>query len=108
MMWRRTVLTVTLALLLLWPAAALSQAPLFFSGVIKWNTGNPAIGIEARLGQGGAVKARAFTNQAGLFGFYGLNGQPHEYTLEIYQGKNLLKNVPLQGVPVGGQVNIPL
>jgi hypothetical protein len=108
MNWRRTVLTVTLALLLLWAVGALSQAPLFFSGAIKWTTGNPAIGMEARLVQGGAVRGRAFTNQAGLFSFYGLNGQPRDYTLKIYQGGNLLKDVPLQGVPVGGQVNIQL
>jgi hypothetical protein len=108
MMRRKTILTVTVALLLLWPVAALSQAPLFFSGVVRWTTGNPAMGIEARLVQGGAVRARAFTNQAGLFGFYGLPGQPQAYTLEIYQGTRLLKNVPLQGVPVGGQVNIQL
>ena len=108
MIGRRTVLIVTLALLLLWPVGALSQPPLFFSGAIKWTTGNPAIGIEARLVQGGAVKDRAFTNQAGLFSFYSLKGQPHEYTLELYQGRNLLKNVPLQGVPVGGQINIQL
>ena len=108
MIWPRKVLIVTLALLLLWPVSALSQPQLFFSGAIKWSTGNPAMGMEARLVQGGAVKARAFTNPAGLFSFYGLPGQPQGYTLEIYQGGNLLKNVPLQGVPVGGQVNIQL
>ena len=108
MIGRRIVLIAILALLLLWPVGALSQPPLFFSGAIKWTTGNPAIGIEARLVQGGAVKDQAFTNQAGLFSFYSLNGQPHEYTLELYQGRNLLKNVPLQGIKVGGQINIQL
>jgi hypothetical protein len=108
MIWRRTALLVTLALLLIWPVSALTQSPLFFSGAIKWSTGNPAVGMEAKLVQGDAVRARAFTNPAGLFGFYGLQGQPREYTLEIYQGGKFLKNVPLQGVPVGGQVNIQL
>ena len=105
---RTAILVIILAVSLLWPMGSNSQTQLFCSGVIKWANGTPAMGLEVQLVGHGQVRARAFTNQAGLFAFFGLPGQPSQYTLKIFQGSNFLRDFSLQGVPVGGQVNIPL
>ena len=93
-----------LAILNFFPANTLSQTSLFVSGTVKWDTGIPAAGFEVRLVQNGVIRARTYTNQAGRYAFFGIVGQPSQYTLMVFSRDRMLKEMPLPNLPVGGRV----
>src|SRR3990172_1901896 len=87
--------------------AALGQQKVFLWGGVKWTTGSAAVGVEMRLVQGGAVKAVAYSNQAGQYAFFNVPGAPAQYVLQVYLGPQLLAtrgSDSLSAVPVGGQI----
>lgn len=96
------VLTVITGVL---STSALGQPPLFVWGNVRWNTGYPASGVEVRLIQTAtqAVAGSAYTNQAGRFAFFGVGGQPSDYSLQVYTGNTMRGHAGLTGVPTGGQ-----
>ena len=93
-----------LAILNFFPTNTLGQHSLFVSGTVKWDTGTPAVGFEVRLVQAGVTKATTYTNQAGRYGFFGIGGQPSQYTLMVFSRDKMLKEMPLHNLPVGGHV----
>ena len=86
------------------PTNTMSQHSLFVSGTVKWDTGIPAAGFEVRLVEGSVIKAKAYTNQAGRYAFFGIGGIPSQYILMVFSRNRMLKEIPLHNVPVGGRV----
>lgn len=89
---------------LLWtlPALAVAGEQLFVWGVVKWNTGTPAAGVEIRLMEDGHVRAKTFSNQAGRYGFFDIPGEPGDYTLEAVLEGDTVGEGPLP-VPKGAR-----
>ena len=83
----------------------LSQPSLFVWGDVRWSTGYPANGLEVRLirNNTAAIIQRAYTNPAGRYAFYGIAGQPSDYSLQVYTGNRMRgwKGVP--NLPIGGK-----
>lgn len=95
--------TFILIILIIFPNTAFSQQ-LFIWGNVKWNTGTPAIGIELRLVKNNITQAIGYTNQAGRYAFFDINGQPLEYMLMVFSGNANLSQISLANIPVGGRV----
>jgi hypothetical protein len=62
-------------------------------GTVTWSTGTPAASVRVRLLQGTQEKAVVYTNQQGVYGFFGLPGKPSEYSLEFIFNNQLLRQV---------------
>jgi hypothetical protein len=85
---------------------ALSQTPLFLSGQVNWNTGFPANSVQVRLMHGSNTVATTYTNQAGRFAFFGIGGQPFQYSLQVWTGNQMRGQAGLAGVHIGGQAPV--
>jgi hypothetical protein len=83
-----------------------SQPSLFIRGTVKWNTGIPAPSLEIRLVQNDNIIDRVYTNQTGGYGFFGIKGQPSQYTLKVFSGNNMLQEISLQHSSIGERVDI--
>src|SRR5262249_46172156 len=86
--------------------SALSQPSLFIWGTVKWNTGIPAPSLEIRLVQNENTIANVYTNQTGGYGFFGIMGQPSQYTLKVFSRNTMLREISLQDVSIGERVDI--
>ena len=77
--------------------------PPFVWGIVKWSTGSPAIGLEVKLVRNGVVAARAYTNQAGRYAFFGIAGQPSDYLVMVYYQDRVLAESKLPALTIGSQ-----
>ena len=70
-----------------------SQSTLFVWGEIKWTTNSPAIGMKVNLIKNATendtarVVKSSYTNETGRFAFFNIEGQPSEYSIQIYSGE---------------------
>jgi hypothetical protein len=78
-------------------------------GNVKWSTGTAAVSVKLRLLQNNKEKAVTYTNQNGDYGFYGVKGQPGDYTLEASFNNRVFKTFNpddlRQKVPQGGRLD---
>jgi hypothetical protein len=81
---------------------AYSEPP-FIWGIVKWSTGSPAAGLEVKLVRNGVVAARAYTNQAGRYAFFGIADQPSEYFVMVYYQDRKLTENKLPPLSIGSQ-----
>jgi hypothetical protein len=87
------------ALLLVLGTAAAPAQKVFLWGNLRYHSGNPASGLEIHLLKGGSQRAKAYSNPAGRYAFFGQEGSPADYTLQV-----LHRQMAVSKVPVGGQV----
>ena len=77
---------------------------LFLWGTVKWNTGTPAVGLEIRLIKDETIVARTYSNQAGRYGFFEIQGYPSQYSLEVFYSDDRLNSMRVPDLPRGGKV----
>ena len=81
-----------------------SSQNLFLRGVVKWNTGTPALGLQIRLIKDGVIISKSYTNQKGRYVFFNIQGTPDQYYIEVYDRDNLLNTTDLLNVTTGSRV----
>lgn len=81
-----------------------SQPQLFIAGTVKWISGVPATGLQVKLVRAGRVMATTYTNSAGRYAFFRIQGRPAEYSLQVYGRNALLKELRLPNLPAGSWV----
>jgi hypothetical protein len=79
------------------------QSP-FLRGNVKWATGYPAIAVEVRLVQNQKKIQSVYTDQAGSYAFFGVEGRPSEYTVVVYRQKSILGESKVPEVTASRQI----
>lgn len=79
------------------------QSP-FLWGYVKWATGYPAMGMEVRLVRNGAVKSSVYSDQAGSYAFFGIDGRPSEFSVMVYSRESILGQIRVPDIPAGRQL----
>ena len=62
------------------------------------------MGIELRLVKNNVTQATKYTNQAGRYAFFGIEGQPSDYVLMVFSGNTNLRQMSLINIPVGERI----
>jgi len=79
--------------------------PPFVWGTVRWSTRSPASALKVDLvGPDGAVSATAYTNPTGRYVFFGIRGQPPQYSLRVYYRDTLLTTKRVPNISIGGRV----
>jgi len=81
-----------------------AEAP-FVWGTVRWSTRSLASALKVDLvGSDGAVRATSYTNPTGRYAFFGISGQPPQYSLRVYYRDTLLTTKKVPNIPIGGRV----
>jgi hypothetical protein len=80
-------------------------------GTVTWSTGTRAASVKMVLLQNRQRKAIVYTNQQGRYGFFGIQGRPSDYVLEVWFYSRLLKTFSssdIRQIQRGGRLDIQL
>ena len=108
---RIVTLVVIMSFLLISAATIGQQTRWLMYGTVTWSTGTPAASIKLSLLHGNRETTSTYTNQQGGYGFFGTQGQPSDYTLQVWFGSRLIKTFSskdLEQIKRGGRFDIHL
>ncbi len=95
----------------LFVATSALTASWFLYGKVTWGDETAAVGAEIRLLQNGKQKSVVYTNQQGRYGFIvkeELQGEPSDYTIEVWANKQKVTTQSLSGIRRGEKQDIKL
>lgn len=97
---------IILLILLFFSSFSYSQPGVFLWGIVKWNTGYPASGVEVRLVNisSQAIYGATWSNESGHYAFFNIPGQPSEFLVQVYTGTVIRGKIQIPNLPTGSQV----